>query len=309
MSSDLEKQKKIIQIIRPCGYDVNDHLASQISEFASRGFEIKQKDFKVNPDWQYTSASSKDRARELQEALQHAPSDSIIMSARGGYGASDLLPLIDWKSLLESIENISIVGFSDVSAIHSAIYSLSDVKAKNIRLIHGSMPSTSLWDFDLDETKTLLNMLASENPGQVMLHCDFISESEKITSDIAGPIFGGCFSVLTNLIGTQYFPDLKGHILFLEDIGEHPARLLRYFNQWIQSGALKGVKGIILGYFKDMGEQLEDNADFFLKEFALRSPVPVWHSINFGHIKKNMPINIGSTVAYDPDDKAFKLSI
>ena len=95
-----------------------------------RGFEIRQKDFKVNPDWQYTSASSEDRARELSEALQQAPSDSIIMSARGGYGASDLLPLIDWDSLLEGISNISIVGFSDVSAIHSAIYSISDVKAK-----------------------------------------------------------------------------------------------------------------------------------------------------------------------------------
>ena len=35
-----------------------------------------------------------------------------------------------------------------------------------------------------------------------------------------GPLFGGNLTVLSALVGTPYFPDTTGHVLFLEDVRE-----------------------------------------------------------------------------------------
>ncbi|MBF0442823.1 MAG: hypothetical protein HQK54_13035, partial [Oligoflexales bacterium] len=79
------------------------------------------------------------------------------------------------------------------------------------------------------------------------------------------------------------------------DIGENPARLLRYLNQWIQSGALEGVKAIILGKFTDCKfEEVDFEATIWM-EFKNRLEIPIFESPDFGHISPNMPIMIGAT--------------
>ena len=216
----------------------------------------------------------------------------MVLCARGGYGASDLLALIPWEELSKFSPKL-LIGFSDISAIHSALYT-----KLNWPSLHGPMPATVLWP-DKDHTpdvEALFTIINGWLMGKTVGSIPLIPISPKPPTLIKGALFGGCFTVLTNLIGTPYFPDsLANHIVFIEDTDEHPARLMRAFNQWLQSGALNNVAALVVGHLRNMGQNIPDCAEFVLKQFALRSTIPVFHSPQFGHTKPNFPIMLGSS--------------
>jgi muramoyltetrapeptide carboxypeptidase len=224
---------------------------------------------------------------------------TVVLCARGGYGASDLLPILPWERLRKDAAQPKIlVGFSDTSALHSAIWC-----QLGWRGIHGPMPATSLWpegaiekrDASADVTQLLEIISGTANGASINL--ESLNHAVKAgPTECRGWLFGGCFSVLTNLIGTPYLPaKLEGAILFFEDIGEHPARIVRFFNQWQQSGLLKGVRGVVWGSLTQLGQNLQDNSEFVYRELARRlGNVPCWRSNDFGHISPNWPLGIGS---------------
>ncbi len=91
-------------------------------------------------------------------------------------------------------------------------------------------------------------------------------------------LWGGNLTVLTTLLGTPYFPDIKGGILFLEDVGEHPYRIERRLTQLLYAGVLARQKAIVLGQFTefklvphDRGFKLQSVVDWLKK----RVKVPI----------------------------------
>lgn len=292
-----------IMVVRPAGKENENYLEQNLQGFLDQGLEVEYEELPFS-EWPYASSTPENRFEQLKNAL--LGSFDAIICARGGYGASDLLDFLT-PDLVQSAKNLSFTGFSDISALHSYIYKHANLSNQNLKLIHGPMPSTALWDFNSKDVKLLLDCIFVGRPPKeveltlTQLTCG-ISEKK-----IAGKLFGGCFSVLTNLIGTNHLPDLNGHILFFEDIGEHPARIMRYFNQWIQSGILKDAKAIVMGYFKGLGEGIEDNSEMFLKEFSKRSPIPVWHTKEFGHISDNCPLPIGEIASISNNKLIYNL--
>jgi muramoyltetrapeptide carboxypeptidase len=217
--------------------------------------------------------------------LVEAATDAVLC-ARGGYGASDLLPLLEWDTLTRAKEKV-LVGFSDASALHSGLFA-----RLGWRGIHGPMPATGLWGKNsTDDVSMLMRFL---EPGEAFN--SFALRPISAGSEVSqGWLFGGCFSVLTNLIGTPYFPkSLEDAFLILEDIDEAPARLMRYWNQWIQSGILRGVRAIILGEFVSLGGDVADNPNFLFEQFAKRSRIPVYSAASLGHVSPNFPFVIGA---------------
>jgi muramoyltetrapeptide carboxypeptidase len=119
---------------------------------------------------------------------------------------------------------------------------------------------------------------------------------------IQGRLFGGCLSVVTNLIGTPFFPrSLNNHVLFFEDTGENPGRIMRFFNQLQQSNALNGVKAIILGRFRQLGGGFDENPQQLYREFQERSGLPIFSSESFGHFNPNFPLLVGSEATLTRD--------
>jgi muramoyltetrapeptide carboxypeptidase len=117
------------------------------------------------------------------------------------------------------------------------------------------------------------------------------------TQEVSGILFGGCFTVLTNLIGTPYLPSsLAGHIVFFEDTDENPARLMRAFNQWLQSGLLNNAKALIIGSLRNLGEKIADCAPYVYEHFANRAgpSLPVFSTADFGHSSPNFPLMVGA---------------
>ena len=62
-------------------------------------------------------------------------------------------------------------------------------------------------------------------------------------------LWGGNLCVLMSLLGTPHWPRIKGGVLFLEDVNEHPYRVERMLLQLHQAGVLDAQKAVLLGEF------------------------------------------------------------
>ncbi|MCX6106575.1 MAG: LD-carboxypeptidase [Proteobacteria bacterium] len=285
--------KQTLRIIRPSSREQKDILSSRLPMLEQCGFEVLYEDLELDDSWAYTSGTAESRSRALIAALTEPESDTVIC-ARGGYGASDLLPLIPW-SKLKQVRPKLLVGFSDISALHCGLYAQLGWPS-----MHAPMPATVLWDQSTPETSLDLQALFANlqqwDKGSTSGSLPLTAIGDTSPHSLTGKLFGGCFTVLTNLIGTPYFPkSLAGHIVFIEDTDEHPARLMRAFNQWLQSDALIGASALVIGHLRNLGQNIPDCAEFVLKQFAQRSPIPVFHTPLFGHSRPNYPLMIGAS--------------
>jgi muramoyltetrapeptide carboxypeptidase len=182
-----------------------------------------------------------------------------------------------------------IIGFSDISALHSAF--LAQLAWPGL---HAPMPATSYWseNQDIDLTALMETFINPQNP--IILNIYETISHPSLSSPIHGWLFGGCLSVLTNLIGTPYFPEnLNRAILFWEDIDESPARILRQVNHWIQSKVLLGVQAIILGRFTLSQSRPDLDTRKLGTEIFLRTSIPVFLTQEFGHCSPNIPLLLG----------------
>ena len=64
-----------------------------------------------------------------------------------------------------------------------------------------------------------------------------------------GVLWGGNLCVLNALLATPHWPRIKGGILFLEDVNEHPYRIERNLLQLHQAGVLDAQAAVVLGAF------------------------------------------------------------
>ncbi len=292
-----------LRIIRPSSREQNDLLSPRLGELRAAGFEVAYEDLPSDPAWAYTSSTPAARAKALEVALTE-PSTDVVMAARGGYGASDLLDLLDWTKL-KQVRPKLLVGFSDVSALHSALYTQLGWPG-----LHAPMPATTLWKKNgtQDVEALLANLEKYLGGGETSGSMPLAAVTKGAPARVEGKLFGGCFTVITNLIGTPFFPkSLAGHVLFLEDTDEHPGRLMRAFNQWTLSGALRDVRAVVIGYLKGMGEKIPDCAPFVYERFAARTSVPVFSTPLFGHTSPNFPLMVGAAAAIEGDRLTWRL--
>jgi muramoyltetrapeptide carboxypeptidase len=282
-----EPYKAHIRIISPSGRFDPNLLLSRLAEL-EKEFHVSYHKLEIDPSWPFTAGSFEDRLKQLTDALL-APDVDVLLAARGGYGASDLLPHLPWAQL-KNVKPKLLIGFSDISALHSALFT-----QLNWPSIHGPMPGTELWQKnDPSDVETLIELMkGSKSPVRWEIEC----LNRDIPPNLSGWSYGGCLAVLTNLIGTPYFPKtLFGSILFIEDIGEHPARILRFINQWMQSRSLEGVKAIILGRFTGCEiPELSSEAQLKLA-IAQKLKLPVFSTNLFGHCAPNWPLPIGMEI-------------
>ena len=112
-----------------------------------------------------------------------------------------------------------------------------------------------------------------------------------------GTLWGGNLAVLCSLLGTPHFPKIKGGILFLEDVNEHPYRVERMLLQLWQAGVLDAQKAVILGSFSGWKKSPLDRG-YSMKSCvqALRErvKVPVLTGLPFGHVPTKVCLPVGA---------------
>ncbi len=164
----------------------------------------------------------------------------IVMATRGGYGLSRLLPYIDWTAMADSGKRF--VGMSDFTAFNLALLARTGAVSYT--------GATAVRDFGGKRTDALTVALFGEiMRGELEILSFETRDADAV--DARGVLWGGNLATLMSLLGTPYFPKVRGGILFLEDVAEHPYRIERMLAQLAQAGVLQKQKAILLGGFSD----------------------------------------------------------
>ena len=187
----------------------------------------------------YLAGRDEDRLHDLHAAFADSGVHAVLC-VRGGYGAMRLLDRIDYD-LIRAHPKV-FVGYSDVTALHAALYT-------HARLVtfHGPMAGR-LAGSDPSPLDALLAAVTQPAPLGALVNPPGAPAVETLVAGTAeGVLVGGNAALLTALLGTPYAPPYDGTILFLEDIVDHAYRLDRKLVHLRLAGALRAAAGIVVG--------------------------------------------------------------
>jgi muramoyltetrapeptide carboxypeptidase len=203
-------------------------------------------------EYYFYPGTDQDRANAF---LEYAFRDDLdaLWCARGGYGASHLLPFLEKATLRKKPKKKTLLGYSDATAL------LEFARVRwGWNTIHAPMPSLRTFSLlkpeEWDSATALIGRACRNEkykPSTYELDPIYVPKNFK---GVQAPVVGGNLSVWNAMIGTKYAGNARGKILFFEEIQENVARINRMLHHLEQSGGLKGVKAIVLGDFLDCND-------------------------------------------------------
>jgi muramoyltetrapeptide carboxypeptidase len=254
------------------------------------------------------SGDEAERVEDLHWAFSD-PEIRGVWCARGGTGVQRLLPLIDYALLAKNPKVF--VGFSDISALLTAIY-----QRCGFVTFHGPVAATSFSDYSKEHlVAAIMNPdaprridVALSNAGQ---KSDLYRMHVLNPGKARGPLIGGNLTVLTALCGTPWaLTELKGKILFLEDVDEEPRRIERMLTQLRQSVDWRGLAGIALGVFDGCVPSEKSPSPptlDVLKGHVSGLGIPAVYGLSIGHLHDQCTLPIGVEAELDADHGTITL--
>ena len=224
----------------------------------------------------------------------------VAMISRGGYGITRILGGISYKALAKSIERgTQFVGISDFTALQLALLTKTGSTTwAGPALCEGfGSANTALPDDIMEDCFNDMVLGQGEGTGWRQGREAGHAEPGPTLRTKQSTIWGGNLAMLTSLLGTPYFPQIKGGILFLEDVGEHPYRIERMLTQLLHAGVLAQQKAILLGQFTEYKLNSHDKG-FKLATVVqwLRSQVktPILTNLPYGHVATKVLLPVGA---------------
>lgn len=290
---------KGVYVISPSGA-VRDVLAAQRGRerLEGMGFKVSMDRAALNEHQRFAGTDAQRLAGFERAIKQKLP---IIMASRGGYGVTRLLPHLDWEAIARSGKRF--IGQSDFTAFNLALLAKTG-------MVSYAGPTLG-FDFGARKPDALtMDVFAEVMRGQLEILSFESSDADPV--DCRGVLWGGNLAMVTALIGTPYMPNIKGGILFLEDVGEHPYRIERMLIQLAQAGILQRQKALLLGKFTeyklgphDAGYDLPAVIAFIRKEYR----IPVLTGLPYGHVPTKVTLPIGARVGLAQEDGMVYLVI
>jgi muramoyltetrapeptide carboxypeptidase len=262
-------------------------LASK--RLSAMGFEV-QVDEAALAKQQRFGGSDEVRLAALHRIATESP--SIALATRGGYGLTRLLDRLDWKKLTRSIERgTRWVGYSDMTALQMGL------------LAHTGAATwcgpLAVDDFGREELDEVTPSCFAEAMSGELEAIGFRTETGFDGLQAKGTLWGGNLTVLTSMLGTPHWPQVKGGILFVEDVNEHPYRVERMLLQLHQAGVLARQKAVLIGAVSDWKRSPMDRG-YDLKAMVehVRSVTrtPVLTGVPFGHVTTKVTMPFGQPV-------------
>jgi muramoyltetrapeptide carboxypeptidase len=227
------------------------------------------------------------------------------MATRGGYGLTRLLDRIDWKEIAASVERgTRWVGHSDFSVLQLGLLAHArgvtwagpmacyDFGREDGEL--GEKPVSAVAAVDEVTRDCFVEAMSGE-----LEAVGFRTEAGFDGLDVKGTLWGGNLCMVGSLLGTPHWPRIKGGVLFLEDVNEHPYRIERSLLQLQQAGVLDAQKAVVLGAFTDFRKSPLDRG-YSLKHMVaqLRSATrtPILTGLPFGHVPTKVTLPVGARV-------------
>ncbi|WP_373057061.1 LD-carboxypeptidase [Zunongwangia sp. H14] len=276
--------------------------------FEAMGLKVKFGQF-TRSRYGHLAGTDEQRAAELN-AMFADKSINAIIALRGGSGSARILDKLDYNLIKKNPKIF--IGYSDITALHLAIFEMT-------RLITFHAPvAVSTWNsFSATHLKDILfnkDMPVLMNPSEK--GDELVQTQNRIRTitpgTVKGRLLGGNLSVLTGIMGSEYFPtDWKGKILYIEDVGEKIYAVDRMMSQLRLGGVLKQVSGFVFGKCTDCDPggsgygslTLEEVLDSYIKPLD----IPAFTGAMIGHIDDNMTIPNGIHAEINAEKGSIKL--
>ncbi|MDP2414097.1 MAG: LD-carboxypeptidase [Daejeonella sp.] len=236
----------------------------------------------VHASWNQFAGDDKLRTTDFQRFLDD-PSVKAIFAARGGYGTIRIIDHLDFSAF--SNHPKWIIGFSDITVLHSHIQSLYKTES-----IHGQMPLTIREGSEIS-LETLRKALFNEE-----IQYSYTNPANNRSGEAEGILIGGNLSLLVMMAGSVSEQDFSGKILFLEDVGEYLYSIDRMMWNLKRAEKLKDLKGLIIGGFtelKDNDIPFGQTAEQVIMEHVKEFDYPVCFNFPAGHIPDNRALIFG----------------
>ena len=268
-----------ICLLAPSGYPHDDLAITRgIERLQAAGCHIDGREVLACKELRF-AGSDVERAKDINHLATLDQLPDIALAIRGGYGATRLLENLHYDALRERLESSPLVicGHSDFTALQLALYARSDLSTFAGPMLGPDFGAENLSDFTWRHFWDTVRVPTAE----VTWLCP-----NGMTLPIEGLLWGGNLAVLCNLIGTPYFPDIDGGILFLEDVGESPFRIERYLYQLHLAGILRRQQALLLGSFSQCVASPYDNGydlSSACAQIRAVAGIPVLEGFTFGH--------------------------
>lgn len=257
----------------------------------NQGFHVTfSKHSREKDDWNSSSVQS--RVEDIHEAFLDN-NVKAILTAIGGFNVNQLLEHIDYEIIRQHPKILC--GYSDITALLNAIYAKT-----GLITYHGAHFSTFGFEIEPEYTqKAFFDCVMNEGsltqkPSQTAKEYTIIQQGVCEET-----IIGGNLCTLNLLQGTQFMPQAKDTVLFVEDdniMGDYFIyEFDRNFQSLLQAYGTEKIKCIVFGRFNDGCHMSPDVVRRIIAD-KLPKDIPVVFGVDFGHVFPMITFPIGGKV-------------
>ncbi len=280
-----------IAIVAPASPFARHEFDAGVAELQRLGFEPIFDDT-VFDRRGYVAGEPETRAAAVRAAWADDRVAGII-SARGGYGSVQVLPLLPPNEARRARK--AFIGYSDLTSLLVFFTGICGVVAFHGPGVAGRLGG-SAGGYDRD---TFLRVLTSTDPLGELTPPGLETTKE---GEASGLLLGGTLTQLVASLGTPYaFDPPPGYVLFLEEVNERPYRIDRMLVQLRLAGVLARACAVVFGELPGCDEPGgEATARAVVADVLRDFPGPVLMGFPSGHTRGpalTLPFGVRTRVA------------
>lgn len=295
------KRGDTIGLVTPGSYLDDEGLEKAVKNIESLGLRVALgKNIRAYRG--YLAGTDEERLRDLHTAFSDRRLAGV-WCARGGYGATRLLPKLDYNLIRQNPKVF--IGYSDITALLQAIYLRTGLVG-----FHGPVGASEFTDYTRQQVTA--QIMEGRTPWTIATlgYTDERRDQAAYQPEMIRPgrarglLMGGNLSLLAAMAGTPFSQPAANRLIFIEDVGEKPYRIDRMLTQLRQAGVLDRAAGVILGVFADCEADPEDKSLRLIETLRDRLgdlQCPVYYGLPFGHIDDQCTLPVGVEAEFDAE--------
>ncbi len=287
-------------------------LARGVKIIERMGFRVRVSPLVSTERRRWWAAATPHQIADELNGLLRDPEVRAIFSHTGGRVTLSYLDLIDLEAVRTDPKPI--LGYSDISAIHLALFSRTGLVGMHADIVtHGF--GQDWYELGDEARRAQLVDLYTQvlTGGDTPLTLPPASTWECWRPGRAqGHLVGGLLNRLVRIQATPYALDperFTGAILFWEEVGNPLTLIWTDLQTLRQAGVFDRIAGMVVGIPSNIPP--EEGRTEELREVVLDAlgdrDIPVLGHVDFGHISPNLPLPIGVRAELDADARSLSL--
>jgi len=283
----------VIAVTSPSSPVVPERLEKGVRYLEGLGYrvEVARSNYRADA---YFAGGIKERAQELNQLFSNPNIDAIICG-RGGFGSMYLLPHLDYSSIKQSAKLF--IGFSDITALQWGIWAKTGLPSLSAGMVATDMANEPI---NPEFESTFWEVVQSGK-------CSYELPTFNENIFVQGPALPGTVAVAAKMIGTEWFPNLDGTVLVLEDVDEPVHKVDGYLGQFRMAGFFERSAGVVLGTFTPVEKEPYPEVpslDAVIDRLFAGIHPPLARHISYGHIKSKIAVPCGLPICVSLGQKS-----